>query len=61
MCQVKGKGYVLDGFPNNMLEIGVKCSSQFMATEVEQFSKKSMCCGKGKILLNNCKKVSYFL
>lgn len=34
---------------------------KFMAIEVEQFTKKSMCCGKGKILLNFCKKVSYFL
>ncbi len=29
------KGHVLDEFPNNMLGIRVKCSSQFMATEVE--------------------------
>lgn len=30
-------------------ELELNALLRFMATEVEQFTKKSMCCGKGKI------------
>ncbi len=43
------KGHVLDRFPNKILKLESNALLKYMVTEVEQFTKKSMCCGKGKI------------